>query len=859
MPRRPPVPLPSPRGSRIPTGRPSFRPSLEGPPPARQAQRLTPAFQRLSDALNEERLGIAGSTDAVDPELIVVMEIGGDLQDFINAIRRVRGLEFLADQAEDKLEPDEDFAVIDNEGHRRPYDRQLFVVASDHRAWQEILRLWALYQEGGEFARGLAPFRNLFSRLRVLRAWNDTDRLTHSGAASAWLQQFREAGDQLVPFEAELWFRAEGAKREAAVADIARGLDEAGGGLQKEVVVPEIEYHGVLGVAPAQLLVESASRNEVDWIRTTGVRLFHAIGQFAIAPVDLADSDVDVVDDEIDEEAPSGSPRIALLDGLPIENHALLRDRIIVDDPDGWAATTPAAHREHGTSMSSLILHGDLSQASTPIRSPLYVRPIIRRLAPDWVDDPRELMPPDELPVDLVRRAVVRMLDGEDAVAPDVKVIVMAVCDAALMYSRFVSPLARLLDWLSHEYGVLFVLSGGNQDSELAIPRDTSLDSPEEVQHEVLASVFRNRLSRRLLSPAESINAVTVGAAHADESGATAPPGLVEPMSAVDSLSVVSPVGAGHLRSIKPDILVAGGRQLARTSTHDGGGERVTLSFPASRRAPGLRAGAPSSTGDLTNTRFACGTSGAAALAGRGAAELLTQIEALRNEWAQTSTQEDLDPVLIKALLAHSASWGSARDPIQAVIDELRLGAPRDALAALLGYGRADPFDALDCDDNRITALRAARIDEGRIHAYALPLPPSLDSSTVQRRLTLTLAWISPINPKHSRYRRARLRLHPPAGGSELFGTRSEAAWTTTRRGTLQHEILEGDRAIPFTQGDTANVTIECRSDAGELLDPVPYALVLTVETPSDPQLPIYDEVRIGLRTQVGVRTRPLN
>ena len=57
---------------------------------------------------------------------------------------------------------------------------------------------------------------------------------------------------------------------------------------------------------------------------------------------------------QLDEPSPQGSPTVALLDGLPIENHETLVGRLVVDDPDGWAADCPTTSRIHGTEMASL-------------------------------------------------------------------------------------------------------------------------------------------------------------------------------------------------------------------------------------------------------------------------------------------------------------------------------------------------------------------------------------------------------------------------------------------------------------------------------------------------------------------------
>lgn len=51
-------------------------------------------------------------------------------------------------------------------------------------------------------------------------------------------------------------------------------------------------------------------------------------------------------------------PVVALFDGLPQENHPMLSNLLIVDDPDDYGSTYPVDSRQHGTSMASIILRG---------------------------------------------------------------------------------------------------------------------------------------------------------------------------------------------------------------------------------------------------------------------------------------------------------------------------------------------------------------------------------------------------------------------------------------------------------------------------------------------------------------------
>ena len=734
---------------------------MEGPGRERQEERLAPAFERLTAAFEAGRLRVADAPDALEPELILVLEIAGEIEEFVNAVRRIDTLEWLLEQTEDQVDPDEEFAVVSREGVRKPYGRQLFVLASDATAWAQLLRLWEIYQQSGQFPRGLTKFRDLFARLRELRPWDDRDRLLRAGAAQAWQRDLAGLGDELIPFEAELWLRRDAARRAELREAFATDLQEVGGELLQELVLEEISYHGLLGRVPAQLLLDAAARREVRWMSTANVRLFHPTGQAAFPSPDEFEVFEAV---EFDVTPPRGvPPRVAILDGLPVENHTLLADRLLIDDPDNWAATTPVVHRIHGTAMSSLALHGDLSDPQSPPAEPVYLRPILRYEAPEWVANAREEIPADRLAVDLIHSAAVRILDGEAPAAPEVRVISLSVGDPSQQFDRFISPWARLLDWLAFRYRVLFLVSAGNHPASLRVPTDTALDDADDLEHRTLDCIRRQALSRRLLAPAESINALTVGAAHSDGSGLAALGGRLDPLSTTGLPSVISPTASGFRRSIKPDILLAGGRQLVRASPAVAGSDDRVLEVVETSRAPGLLAAAPDPGGAaLDRTAYSCGTSGANAMATRGALTILGQLDVLRGVWGPQFPGPDYDAVLIKALLAHTAHWGAARDAITSMLAAAGESSGRSSTARFLGYGTATPEQALVIgDDTRITALYAADILEGDAHRYTFPLPPALAGSTVERRLTFTLAWLTPVNPSHRNYRRAGLHVDP--------------------------------------------------------------------------------------------------
>jgi len=125
------------------------------------------------------------------------------------------------------------------------------------------------------------------------------------------------------------------------------------------------------------------------------------------------------------------------------------------------------------------------------------------------------------------------------------------------------------------------------------------------------------------------------------------------------------------------------------------------------------------------------------------------------------------------------------------------------------------------------------------------------------RRLVVTLAWFTPINPTHRNVREAKLEL-APAGSNwaqmPLQLDRVDADHNQMLRGTVQHEVLESRNAIlAFQDGDLLRLRVHCKRDGVERLDRViPYGLAVTLEVKED--LPIYQEIKMRINTAVPVR-----
>ncbi|MFN0040981.1 MAG: S8 family peptidase, partial [Burkholderiales bacterium] len=556
-------------------------------------------------------------------------------------------------------------------------------------------------------------------------------------------------------------------------------------------------------------------------------------------------------------------PVVALLDGLPLQNHAQLQGRLLVDDPDGWEVNYAAKDRVHGTAMASLILHGELDGASEPLHRRLYVRPVLR---PDPNDNfnprRREHTPDDVLLIDLIHRAVKRICEGEGqepAVAPSVRVINLSIGDEARLFDRQMSPWARLLDWLSFRYSVLFIISAGNDMRPLRLDTPShTLEGLTVEQRSALAfrALTTENVARRLLAPAEALNVLTVGALHADHASAPAVPGRYDLFTA-GGLSPMSRVGHGFRRAVKPDILMPGGRVLYRARMEPDP-VASTLEAVTAGVAPGHRVAVPPLQGEtLAATAYSRGTSNAAALTSRAAVRAYDMLESLR-AGAEDAPDSVYDAVLLKALLVHGAHWGELPERLLAEHPEIaaipngaaRHAAKKDLVTRWLGYGPVDVERAITCAAERATLLGVGELGADAALVFSAPLPPTLAGKIAWRRVTVTLAWMAPINCSHQGYRRAKLWMTPPQ--EQLRVKRANGVHDKTAlRGSVQHEILEGQDAVAFVDGNRFECKVNCAADAGDLIGKVRFAVCVSLEVGIGSGIPVYQEIRDRIQLPV--------
>jgi hypothetical protein len=823
---------------------------VTGPSGARQGVRLAPRFSALQAALAAERLRLQQVAAAENPEFVVVFETIGTVERFANAVARIAGLEWLFESALEQISPDEDFFV---EGKpQKLLSGRLFLLGSNQQALEQVLSLWEQFRNDplATFPRGLAPLKHVFEQLRDVRRWSVQDRIGVDVKAY-WSNEIA-AGPQSVRFEVEAWCYRSAARNDEVRVKIEGLVQKEGGQVLSRALIPEIAYHGFLVELPVPSITRLLAGEEPDIVISDQVMFFRPRAQSIAAAQPPGEASA--------APAVGGAalrdPVVALLDGFPLQNHSLLAGRVVIDDPDEWEATYEAKDRVHGTAMASLIVHGELDNVTQPLDRRIYVRPILR---PDPADGrPRrsERTPTNVLLIDLIHRAVRRICEGDGnqaAVAPSVRIINLSVGDDSRVFERELSPWARLLDWLAFRYRLLFVVSSGNSSGRLrlAVPSGAlSGLTDEERRNRALEALVRSDVDRRLIAPAEAMNALTVGALHVDGSQPPANPNRFDLFNN-QGPSPYSRVGHGFRRAVKPDILMPGGRILHREQPvgPDDATDVETVDLVA---APGHRVAAPPAQGLPNATEYCRGTSNSAALASRAAAQAFEVVEAMR-AGEPNALPPRFDAVLIKALLAHGASWGNLCDRLLAVRPDITdWRQQREFVARWLGYGPVDLVRGLTCTDQRATLVGVGELGQDEALVFESPLPPSLSAQPIKRRLVVTLAWVSPTNAAHQAYRYARLWISPPH--EDLRVKRTECVHDHAQRGTLQHDILEGDEAVAFGDGTRIQIKVNCSADAGDFEVKIPFALCVSLEVPVETGIAVYQEVRARIAPAVPIR-----
>jgi hypothetical protein len=793
---------------------------------------------------------------ALLPETLLVFTVSGEIQNLAKALKAIPGLDLIGEDFEED-EPESD----DGNG-----DDFLYLMVPNQVALADIERLWRRWLDGDTFD-GAAPIRDLFACLKSIRRWNAQDRI--SDADSELLSAIAtETPGMPIAVEIELVFRASETQANAARETVMDAVKAVGGRLLHPSRHPQFVSDALLVELPASQVHLIAQRTENS---LAGLEPIMSIGPQASISLKSEQSEADSEDDA-PTELPEREPIAALFDAVPFLKHQHLKDRIHFDDPQNLDALA-VGFRVHGTTMASLIIHGDLNESAPPVSRPLYVRPVMYARTPG---DDEEVFPNDRLLVDDFYDAVVRMkqgLEGEPPSAPSVLVVNVSLGDNRRRFAGRMSRWARAIDDLSWRYGLLFVISAGNLDIEglddIAINgfpgvAQFAAASPADREKAILSGIAASVRDRSLLAPADSINGLTVGAVNLDRAaiGAKGSAGITPYVAAGSLPNPSSAPGLGYGRSIKPDILMPGGQEqilpvLGRTG--------VSVRAVRIEKPFGMKAAHPPYTRMDKDSQvgFVGQTSTAAAMATRTAHRLHDVLEVAYGA-AFLSIPARQRALLLKALLVHRARWTPVTSAIDAAFGaDLHWQKKRANATRLLGYGVVDHDDVLYCVKNRATAWAVGEVPKLGAALVSLPLPASLSGQSVPKSIAVTLVWFSPTAPGRRSYKTARLIVADPNGddlgrlGLNKHDLQPDV--NATRRGTVAHRVYAGQRIAALVANDKIEFRVQRENDAGlGAEEKIGFAVAITVETEAD--LPIYDEVALSLpiKPAIGVFLTPV-
>ncbi len=734
-------------------------------------------------------------------------------------------------------------------GLTQPLSGRLFLSMSNRQAIDNLLSLWNQWDASDKkLPKPYGKWAEIFKQIKTIRKWDTPDRLRDTGIINYWKDELelKKGTSSKITFEIELWYRNNSVQRKEIENKVRRLILTENGSIITACAIKEIRFHAIKAELPPEKIERVLKFEYTNVFTSNDVMFFRPVGQCR------TDVPTDSVERDFEFGNTVGYPIAAILDGVPFARHNLLVNRLFLEDPDDFESSYSANARRHGTAMASLVCHGELDAQEEPLTRPVYFRPIMKPDPDDFVNNPPcEIIPKEYFMEDLIERSVRRMFEGDSnvpAVAPTIKVINLSIADSSKMFFNQLSSCAKLLDWLSYKYQVLFCVSAGNINTDIDLQKSINelrALSNDELSTLTMLKINEDIRNRKMLSPSDSVNSITLGSIHADRATADNIGNRFDILPSQDLPSPISAHGLGYKNSIKPELYIFGGRQLY--DAKDNNRYRVS----DSGLAPGQGvATSPSTGGEINRCVYTRGTSNSTALATRSVAQIYEMLNSLISENNLLIDESNI-AVILKTLLVHGSSWTEGHTILENILKTDNSRQLKKTIARYLGFGVPNIHRVLECTSQRATAIGFGKIKKDDKHDFRFPLPPCLSGINEMRRLTITLAWFSPINPANRKYRKANLSVEPPK--NDIGVDRINADWQQVKNGTVQHEVLEGNKVVSYQDDDFLKISVVCREDAESLDEEVPYGLAVTLETGEHIDLPIYEEIeaRISIPVQV--------
>lgn len=802
------------------------------------------------------------------PERALVLEIIGPVAKFDRAAQAL-GLEWLGSQYAADTDDDSEHTELtsgDQAGGAAdvPRAKLFYLTMPSERGLKTLIAAWNRFTSNKSAAtKEEQKLWDIFGYLSDFRVWSVRDRIDAS------LVRYVNAllasrPDDLVSVEVDLWYRTDRQKRDESVNKLRSLAAQFSGEFVDFVDIPEINYQGVLLRIPGRI-----ARDMIDG----GDGLARLDDIMRIRPQSAVDEKELIAVQHTVSAAHASVPDAtslcvaALLDGYPVTEHEALKDRVVVHEVDVKAADVPLGARIHGTAMASLVAHGDLAEGAVPIASRIAVIPVLGGNAR------AEGMPTGKLAIGVVYRALqalVNLRSVETSPLSRVVVVNHSICDTYAPFARFSSPWACLIDHFSHHHQLLFIVSAGNIKTPIPVAGLSSAKELQDMNAQARDALLINSLreasgTRGLLCPAETLNGLTIGALHLDN-GPDAAEAELDPFQELEMISLGSALGMGLNRSVKPDLLANGGRASLGISMTPEGGVQVHSS---SSGVLGHRVARPGVIGESNRYGLSTGTSDAAALTTRSAVQVAEMLEEIFQNDGERWSERPTRAVILKAMLVHGARWGSIGEMFFELIKDPANHSHRisekNQTSRFVGFGRTEQNLVLAGSKNRITVLADDQIKHEDRHVYRLPIPMHMLRSRDLRKITVTLAWTTPVLVSSVDYRAITLKLVDGNGDQKFWqgvdrgAVKHQPVQRTMERGTVAHLQLSGETLWRYGKASNAQLEIGvqamCKHESMKYVS-VPYALAITMEVAQTVDTKVYEEIRNHVRERQALRTR---
>jgi Subtilase family len=419
-----------------------------------------------------------------------------------------------------------------------------------------------------------------------------------------------------------------------------------------------------------------------------------------------------------------GAPKIGVLDSGITTGHPLLK--AAVGDAQGYVLPDLGAsdhpQNGHGTFVAGIALYGDVAALIAAGKFIPSLQVLSGRV---FSDDPTDQTKFVEKCVD----EAVRYFHS----TYQCRVFNLSYGDRNKIYDgTHVRGLAYVLDRLTRELGVLFVVPTGNLLIE-ELPAHPRTNYPD----------YLLQPASRLIDPASALNAITVGglAGFNQSTAAARNEHTIEdlPIAQPDQPSPFTRSGTSVGGAIKPDFVETAGNIAfvpQRDQTRAQGLGVISLNSGFGRGRP---------------FREAHGTSFAAPKVAHIAAKLAHK---LANQTIN----------LTRAILASHAAWPN---PSVELLNSNKTPAGRDKLLQLVGYGRVGQDAVFESLENEVTLYAEDKIDNNRSQFYELPIPEEYWSKgRRERQIAISLAYSPDVRTTRLDYRHTKLAFTLVKGAS---------------------------------------------------------------------------------------------